>query len=205
MPLGTTTFDFYIDSNLTIPFGGLYQLIHFSDLSDNPQDFILYLGSNNTDTQLQAQSAPGVDPIVLTPVDTLPVWEASTAYSIGDKVQPTSPNGRRYVCVTAGTSDTTEPVFPTTSVGEQVIDGTCVWRYESAKHETTELKMATTLGGITSATPGSSLSLPSSILSGVPNAQEIHLRIENTVTTIGNNIGTPAVSISINGIEEGEV
>ena len=205
MALGTTTFDFYTDAGLTTPFSGLYQLIHFSDLSDNPQDFVLYLGSSNSGTQLEAQSSPGVDPITLTPTDTLPLWQASTAYSVGDKVQPTTPNGRRYICVTAGTSDASEPTFPTAAIGDQVVDGTCVWRYESAKHEITELKLALTSGGLTSAVAGDPLALPPTILSGVGNAQEVHLRIENTVTTVGTNAGTPSISVSINAIQEGDV
>lgn len=205
MGIGTTTFNFYIDSNLTIPFSGLYQLIHYSDLSDNPQDFVLYLGSNNTGTKLEAASNPGTDPIVLTPVDTLPVWQASTPYSVGDRVQPTTPNGRRYKCVTAGTSDSVEPVWPTTTIGDQVVDGTAVWRYESAKHEITELKLALTSGGLTSAIAGDPLSLPATILSGVPNAQEVHMRIENLVTNLGTNTGAPAIGIDLVGVDEGEV
>lgn len=205
MAIGTTTFNFYLDSNLTIPFSGLYQLTHFSDLSDNPQDFVLYLGSNTTDRKLEAQTAPGTDPIVLTPTDTLPTWDPSTAYAIGDVVQPTTPNGRRYRCTTAGTSDASEPTWPTVGIGSQVVDGTCVWEYESAKHEITELKLATTSGGLTSATAGSPLTLPATINSGVANAQEVHLRIENIVTDIGQNTGTPAISISINAVEEGSV
>jgi hypothetical protein len=205
MALGTTTFNLFTDVGLTIPFSGLYQLTHFSDLSDNPQDFVLYLGSNAAGTQLEAQSAPGTDPIVLTPVDTLPLWQASTAYSVGDRIQPTTPNGRRYRCTTAGTSDVSEPTFPTVGIGSSVVDGTCVWEYESAKHEITELKLATTSGGLTSATAGDPLALPNTILSGVGNAQEVHLRIENIVTNIGTNAGEPAVSVSINAIQEGDV
>jgi hypothetical protein len=205
MAIGTTTYNFYTDAGLTIPFSGLYQLTHFSDLSDNPQDFVLYLGSTEVGRQLEAQSAPGADPIVLTPVDTLPLWQASTAYSVGDVVQPTTPNGRRYRCSTPGTSNASEPTFPTVGIGSTVVDGTCVWTYESAKHEITELKLATTSGGLASSTAGDPLTLPNSILSGVGNAQEVHLRVENTVTTVGSNVGMPAISISINTVQEGDV
>lgn len=205
MALGTTTFNFFIDSNLTIPFSGLYQLTHFSDLSDNPQDFVLYLGSVVSGRKLEAQSTPGTDPIVLTPTDTLPIWQASTAYAIGDILQPTVPNGRRYRCTTAGTSNVSEPTWPTIGIGSQVIDGTAVWEYESAKHETTELKLALDASSLTSATPSGSLALPPTILSGVANAQEVHIRIENAVTDLGANTGTPSVSININAVEEGDV
>lgn len=38
-------------------------------------------------------------------------WAASTAYSVGDVVKPTTQDGYEYVCVTAGTSHTAEPTF----------------------------------------------------------------------------------------------
>ena len=54
-------------------------------------------------------------------------WEASTAYVLQDYVQPTSPNDNfTYRCTTAGTSDSSEPTFPTTA-GNTVNDGTAVW------------------------------------------------------------------------------
>jgi len=53
-------------------------------------------------------------------------WVASTAYALGAYVRPTTPNGFRYECTTAGTSGTTEPVWPTT-LGSTVTDGTAVW------------------------------------------------------------------------------
>ena len=52
-------------------------------------------------------------------------WVANTAYALGDYVEPTTPNGYRYVCTTAGTSHVTdEPTWPTTGT---VADGTVVW------------------------------------------------------------------------------
>jgi len=43
-------------------------------------------------------------------------WQASTAYAVGDAVSPTTYDGRRYVCTTAGTSNDTEgePTWDTT-------------------------------------------------------------------------------------------
>lgn len=40
-------------------------------------------------------------------------WAASTAYAVGDRIVPTTPNGRVYEARRAGTSDTTEPDWPT--------------------------------------------------------------------------------------------
>lgn len=55
-----------------------------------------------------------------------PVWAATTAYSLGDRVVPTSSNGFYYECTTAGTSAGTEPTWPTT-IGNTVVDGTVTW------------------------------------------------------------------------------
>jgi hypothetical protein len=58
---------------------------------------------------------------------TLPTWAVSTAYSVGDRVVPTTGNGYYYECTVAGTSDAaTEPTWPTT-IGGTVVDGTVTW------------------------------------------------------------------------------
>jgi hypothetical protein len=55
------------------------------------------------------------------------VWTAETAYKIGDKVQPLSPNGHFYKCVEIGFSAATEPVW-TRRYADTVRDGvTLVW------------------------------------------------------------------------------
>jgi hypothetical protein len=51
-------------------------------------------------------------------------WTLSTAYVLNDIVHPTTANGYYYVCTTAGTSDTTEPTWPTSGT---VADNTAVW------------------------------------------------------------------------------
>ncbi len=53
-------------------------------------------------------------------------WSASGACSLGVVKIPTTPNGHKYECTTAGTSDTSEPTWPTTS-GGTVTDGTVTW------------------------------------------------------------------------------
>jgi len=59
-------------------------------------------------------------------------WAASTVYSEGDYVRPTSANGYNYECVSAGTSGDSEPTWPTT-LGETVIDGTVTWKCVSIR------------------------------------------------------------------------
>lgn len=196
------TFKFYTDSGLTTLFGGLYQLTHYTDLSDGDQDFVLYFGSTYSARILQANSSPGVDSIIISVADTLPSWAATTAYSLGAKAQPlASPNGYRYEVTTAGTSSGSEPTWPTT-VGDTVADGTVVWTCDSVKHEETEVKLASTSGGLDTATAGASLDLGTVINGGVANAVEVHIRVTNAVTDVGDNTSYPALALQINEVRE---
>lgn len=201
-----SSFKFYTDSGLTSAFSGVYQIVNQTNLSDNPQDFILYFGSTNSGasaTTLQAVSSPGVDPIVLTPTDIMPIWMVSTSYSLGAIAEPTSPNGYVYKVTTSGTSAaSTEPTWPTT-LGSTVIDNTVVWTCYAVAHPTTELKLSLTGGsGLTSATAGASLTIGTTLTSGVANAVPIYMRLTNTVVTVNNNTGFPQLGININNVQE---
>lgn len=206
MALSDLSFKLYEDDTLTTPFGGLLQLVHNTDLSDNPQDFQLWFGSQDSTVQLEATSNPGVDQITLTPTGTLAEWTAATAYSLGDLVEPVTPNGKRYKCTTAGTSHASvEPTWPTSSIGSTVSDGTVVWTYMGARHETTEIKLASTAGGLAGATAGAAMNLGTIIEGGSANAVEVNIRITNAVTTVSNNTSHPELGIYINEVIETEV
>jgi len=56
-------------------------------------------------------------------------WQASTPYAASSVVVPTTRNGRIYRAVNAGTSDASEPTWPTSSVGATVTDNDIVWEY----------------------------------------------------------------------------
>lgn len=204
MALSDLTFKLYNDSALTSEFTGTLQVTHETDLSDNDQDFVLYFGSTNDARQLEANSNPGVDNITLTPADQLDDWATSTAYSLGDRVEPTTPNGYVYECTTAGTSDSSEPTWPTSAIGDTVADNTVVWTLKAARHETTEIKLATTSGGLDSATAGAALSLGTSVAGGTANHVEVHIRITNAVTTVVSNTGYPEIGVDINEVLETE-
>lgn len=204
MALADLTFKFFTDSGLTAEFTGLYQLTHETDLSDNPQDNVLYFGSNTAGRQLQATSNPGVDDITLTPTDTLDDWAATTAYSLGDRIEPTTPNTYAYECTTAGTSDSGEPTFPTAAIGDTVADGTVVWTMQGKRHEITEIKLALTSGGLPGATPGAALVLGTTIDAGVGNAVEVNIRVTNAVTTVRSTTGMPEIDNFINAVVETE-
>lgn len=203
MALTDLSFKFFTDTGLTTAFSNLYQLVHNTDLSDNPQDFVLYFGSAATADayKLQASSNPGVDDITITPTDTLAVWEASTAYIVGDRIQPTVSDTFVYECTTAGTSHSSEPTFPAV-ITNTVADNTVVWTCMSKQHVITEIKLATTSGGLAGATAGAALALGNTITSGTANYVEVNIRFTNSVTTVGSNTGYPELGLYINNVQE---
>ncbi len=200
--LADLSFKLYTDSGLTSAFAGLHQLTHQSDLSDNPQDFQMWFGSVAASNQLEATSNPGIDNITLTPTETLPEWVLSTAYSIGDTIEPTVQNGFRYVCTVAGTTAETEPTWITVGFGSTQVDGTVTWQLTAQTHEPTEIKLALTAAGLAGATAGAALVLGQTLLSGTANAVEVNIRYTNAVTEVSNNVGHSELSIDINGVTE---
>lgn len=196
------TFGLYTDSGLTTPFSGTLQLTHYNDLSDNDTDGVLYFGSTTSSRTLRDLTSPGVGSITLDIVDILPQWAASTAYTLGQMVQPlASPDGYRYEVTTAGTSDGSEPTWDTT-VGNTTADNSAVWTNDGSKHEETEIKLALTSGGLAGASAGATLTLATTLDSGVGNAIEIHYRITNAVTDVSDNTGYPAIAFQLSAVEE---
>ncbi len=201
-----SSFSLWNDTLLTDEFNGTFTLVHETDLSDNPQDMVLYLGSVLTDRRLQAASSPGVASITLTPTDILPRWAVATAYVIGDKVQPLISNGFVYKCTVAGTSHASvEPTWPVVTIGTTVTDGTCTWELNSAHHATTEIKLALSSIGLASATPGAALSVATTVLGGTSNDVAIYIRVTNAVTNVANNTGNEEIGININSCIESVV
>ncbi len=207
MSLSDLSFKLYTDTGLTTAFSGLYQLTNKTDLSDNPQDFVLYFGSAESagTRSLEATSNPGVAQIALTPTYILDQWVTLTAYSLGDLVEPITPNTFKYKVTTAGTSAAGEPTWPT-SIGSTVVDGTITWTCYARVHPITEIKLALTGGaGLTAATGGAALNLGATILSGTANKVAVYIRFTNTVTTINTNTGFPELGVYINEVQEVDV
>lgn len=123
-------------------------------------------------------------------------------YAVGESIQPTTPNGRRYMCSTAGTSHASvEPTWPTTGWGRPFQAARrclLIW----ARHELTEIKLATTSGGLDTVVGGDPLTLDNTILGGDAEVVEIHIRRENAVNIVSNNAGTPELGLSFNECTE---
>lgn len=206
MALSDLTFKFYTDSGLTTAFSGLYQLTNETDLSDNPQDKLLYFGSAQADSArtLQATSNPGVDQITLTPTFILGEWVASTAYSLGDLLEPTTPNTYKYKATSVSSdqkSNSVEPTWPTT-IGSTVVDNNVVWTCYAHVHPITEIKLATSSGGLSSATGGAALNIGTTLTSGTANKVAVYIRFTNSLTSINTNTGFPELALYINEVEE---
>jgi hypothetical protein len=82
-----------------------------------------------------ADASAGVNPNRIIPnnavgiaaIDTADAtWAALTPYVVGNTLAPTTPNGYKYICTTAGTSGASAPTWPTTFAGT-VADGTAVF------------------------------------------------------------------------------
>lgn len=204
MPL-TLSYGIYTDSNLTTEYSGISELIHETDQSDNPQVIgPLYFGSaeeSPISTKCQALSNPGVDEISLSVVDIVPEWEASTAYSVGDCVQPVGGNTYWYECTTAGTSHSSEPTWPTSGIGTTVTDNTAVWALKGKKHEETEIKLSLT-NDFSGSVAGASLNLGVTVTNGTANAISFYVQVTNAVLSISNTASCPHIDIQISDLIE---
>lgn len=195
------SFKLYDDSGLTTESSTSLQLTHYTDLSDGNQDSQYYFGSVGVNRILKASSNPGVDNITITPTYILPDFVASAAYSLGDKVRPTTPNGYIYNVTQAGTA-AAAPSWPTGAVGDTIVTGGVIFELYAEDRPTTEIKLATTEVGLDGATAGAALTVGTSVSSGSGNAFEFWVRVTNTITTVGSNYGTPELSIAINSVIE---
>ncbi len=205
MALSDLSFKLYTDTGLTSLFGGTLDLIHQSDFSDNPQDFVLYFGSNTANRKLEASSNPGVDQITLTPTYAIPNWAVATALSLGASRRPTSPTGYRYQVTTAGTTHaSTQPTWPTV-IGSTVADGTVVWTCVAEERDVNEITLALSAPDLDTNVAGAALNIGTEILSGTSNDVAIYVRVENAIPTLSSTIGQPELTINIELVQEGVV
>ena len=104
-----------------------------------------------------------------------PIWVLTTATLTGQYVVPTTANGFYYVCTVAGTTNSTQPTWPTT-VGTTVTDGTVTWTCAGA----------ILTGGIIPFNRGSGVESVSAALATIATAQFDRIGIgQNDATNLG--------------------
>lgn len=63
-------------------------------------------------------------------------WASTTAYTVGEQVEKVSDDGTVWTAIVAGTSGGTEPTWPTSGIGDTVVDGTVTWKRTASAQET---------------------------------------------------------------------
>jgi hypothetical protein len=108
-----------------------------------------------------------------------------TEYAIGQIVVPATPNGLRYRCTVAGTSDAAPPVYPTALTSPYVTDGTVTWMLDGsdvANKKETKILAVSKLAGWT----------PTYVTVTIPNGADTDLRL---VIKFGTT-ATPTITLA---------
>lgn len=129
------------------------------------------------------KSSPAVTVKAPTPDE----WVAATTYALGDFIEPTTPNGKRYECTTAGTSAAvTEPTWGTTEGGTTSDGvGTLVWTCRKMTYVVTEDYEIDYNAGMIKAVEGGDIPADQSLLVGYDHYAYSGFKIDaNQVTAI---------------------
>lgn len=199
------TFKFFADAGLTTPISA-QTIAHFIDGSNDPQDFVFYYGSSTAGVKVGATSSPGVDQISISINNATAVWEANTAKVVNDRVRTVSKNGYKYRVqsfTSGGLTGASQPTWPTT-IGATVVDNQVTWINDGKLHESTEIKLALSNGGLSSATAGAALAIGTVINSGSANAIAVHVRVDDATAVIGSASELSIKTVSTHEIPVGE-
>lgn len=63
-------------------------------------------------------------------------WASTTGYTVGEQAEKVSDDGTVWTAIVAGTSGGTEPTWPTSGIGDTVVDGTVTWMRTASAQET---------------------------------------------------------------------
>lgn len=203
MPL---TYKMHVDAGLITELSGNLIFTEAADGSSGDQDTVLYLGSNTAGRKLEAASDPGTDQLTIEIRNTTPEWQASTAKALNDQVRTTAHDGQAWQAQGAGTTAATEPTWPASpTLGATIVDNDITWEYVGPVHEPEEIKLATTLGGLDSATAGASLAIGTQVLSGVGNAVAIYIRENDATGTVDDGLPVELTLGFVGGVVENAV
>lgn len=107
------------------------------------------------------------------------VWSANTVVAVGFNTTPTTSNGFKYICTTAGTTGATEPTWPTTH-GTTVTSGTATFVNAGRVGQSKFLFFITGADPLVNITVASStIDIPTT---NTPTATYYDLSIESTTT-----------------------
>lgn len=83
---------------------------------------------------------------LLTQAKRASLWTTATAVTVGMVIQPTTPNGHRYLCTESGTTGATEPTWAKEK-NSVIYDGSATWREVGMAYgELYDLRYAAHLG-----------------------------------------------------------
>ncbi len=131
-PLANNIFDtFWNYRSLTVDMGGGASQTNSAECWFHPTSFptitiLIHGNSGGLITQLDTGGLLSARWHMNTAFADPGIWAASTVYAKGDRRRKIADNGRFVECEIAGTSDTSEPVWPT-NLGT-VVDSTVTWR-----------------------------------------------------------------------------
>lgn len=122
----------------------------------------VWFGAPIAGSRIESASQPGVGQVVARLVSSVGEWEAETDYQSGARI---AVNGLVFVAATTGISGASPPSWPE-SIGDLVSDGTVAWSCVAVQDTPDEYRLALTEAGLSTATPGASLELGTSIDGG---------------------------------------
>ena len=136
--------------NLVISMFGTSSVVTDAGGAVTAESITAYLGKGSALSKRRVLASPAPVVKAVTPSE----WVANHAYTLGTFVEPVTPNGYRYECTTAGTSDaTTEPTWGTTVGATTDDDGTLVWTCRKLTYTVDVDYEVSTTGAITHIIP----------------------------------------------------
>ena len=137
-------------------------------------DYVYVIETDNTVTQV---------PLVLNE------WDASTAYSAGDRVKPTTATGYYYQALNDGTSDATEPDWPI-FIGETILDNDITWEAKGYTNDAGDWQASYSysVGQQISVTIGGTAYLFGISIAGTSGASQPDWSITTGESTVDNEI-----------------